>query len=236
MISEKRKKELETFLVKNNVEAGNFDLINASLTHPSFIFEKELQKTQHNQRLEFLGDAVVGLIVGEYLYNRFPEKKEGALTKMRAAIVCESALAGAARKINLGRYMLMGKGEKMGGGENRSSNLADAWEALCGAIYLEKGLAGVKDFIIDCLWDAIDNVAKGNYGDFKTRLQEIIQKSPEQEIEYRILEENGPDHDKDFVAGVYINGEKVAEGAGKTKKEAEQGAARAALVILGEID
>jgi ribonuclease-3 len=235
MISEKRKKELETFLVKNNVEARNFDLINASLTHPSFIFEKEIQKSQHNQRLEFLGDAVVGLIVGEYLYNRFPEKKEGALTKMRAAIVCESALAGAARKINLGRYMLMGNGENMGGGENRSSNLADAWEALCGAIYLEKGLAGVKDFIIECLWDAIDNVAKGNYGDFKTRLQEIIQKSPEQEIEYRILQENGPDHDKDFVAGVYINGEKIAEGAGKTKKEAEQGAARAALVILGEI-
>jgi len=236
MISEKRKNELQQFLEKNSVRVEKYDLINASLIHPSYIFEKELQKQQHNQRLEFLGDAVVGLVIAEYLYDRFPEKKEGILTKMRAAIVCEGALADAARKINLGRYLIMGKGEKMGGGENRSSNLADAWEALCGAIYLEKGLLGVKNFILECLWDTIDNVAKGNFGDFKTRLQELIQKSPEQEIEYQILEENGPDHDKDFVAGVFINGKIMSKGAGKTKKEAEQKGAREALKILGEID
>lgn len=236
MVSEKRKKELENLLNQNNVKVGKYDLINSSLTHPSYIFEKDFQKNQHNQRLEFLGDAVVGLVVAEYLFDSFPEKKEGVLTKMRAAIVCESSLADAARKINLGKYILMGKGEKMGGGENRSSNLADAWEALCGAIYLECGLPVVKGFILSSLLEAVENVIKGNFGDFKTRLQELIQKSPEQEIEYRIIEENGPDHDKDFVAGVFINGEMMSKGAGKTKKEAEQGAAREALVIMGEVE
>jgi ribonuclease-3 len=236
MISEKRKKELEAFLSQNNVKVDKYDLINSSLTHPSFIFEKDFPKNQHNQRLEFLGDAVVGLVIAEYLFNSFPEKKEGVLTKMRAAIVCESSLADAARKIHIGKYILMGKGEKMGGGEKRSSNLADAWEALCGAIYLECGLKVAEGFILYSLQEAIENVIKGNFGDFKTRLQELIQKSPEQEIEYQILEENGPDHDKDFVAGVFINGEMMSKGAGKTKKEAEQGAAREALVIMGEID
>ncbi len=236
MISERRRKELEIFLNQNNVIVKELDLINSSLIHPSFIFEKDFPKNQHNQRLEFLGDAVVGLVIGEYLYNSFPERKEGVLTKMRAAIVCESSLADAARKINLGKYILMGKGQKMGGGEKRSSNLADAWEALSGAIYLECGLDGAKDFILRTLREAIENVIKGNYGDFKTRLQELIQKSPEQEIEYKILEEKGPDHDKDFLAGVFINGEMISTGAGKTKKEAEQGAAREALVIMGEIE
>ncbi len=236
MISEKRQKELKHFLERNNVSVEKYELINSSLTHPSYIFEKDIKKTQHNQRLEFLGDAVVGLVIGEYLYKRFPEKKEGLLTKMRAAIVCESSLAAGARKINLGKYILMGKGEMMGGGENRSSNLADAWEALCGAIYLERGLLVVKSFILNSLYEAIDDVVKGNFGDFKTRLQEIVQKAPEQEIEYRILKENGPDHDKDFIAGVYINGEIISQGAGKTKKEAEQGAAKEALVKMGEIE
>ncbi len=235
MVSEKRKKELEEFLRKNNIKMEKYELLNSSLTHPSFMFEKDIKKTQHNQRLEFLGDAVLGLVIAEYLYNHFPGKKEGILTKMRAAIVCEGSLADSARKINLGHYILMGKGEKMGGGENRTSNLADAWEALCGAIYLEKGINGVKDFILDSLKEVIDNVVKGNFGDYKTRLQELIQKCPEQEIEYQIIEENGPDHDKDFIAGVNINGKIVSQGKGKTKKEAEQAAAREALVIMGDI-
>lgn len=236
MISEKRKKELQEFLEKNNIKMEKYDLLNSSLIHPSFMFEKDIRKNQHNQRLEFLGDAVVGLVIAEHLYNHFPSKKEGVLTKMRAAIVCESSLADSARKINLGHYILMGKGEKMGGGESRVSNLADAWEALCGAIYLETGLDGVREFILSSLKEIIDNVVNGNFGDYKTRLQELIQKFPEQEIEYRILKENGPDHDKDFVAGVYINDEKISEGVGKTKKEAEQGAARQALKIMGEAE
>ena len=235
MVSEKRKKELEEFLKKNNVKMEKYELLNSSLTHPSFIFEKDIKKNQHNQRLEFLGDAVLGLVIAEYLYNHFPGKKEGILTKMRAAIVCEGSLAESARKINLGSYILMGKGEKMGGGENRTSNLADAWEALCGAIYLENGIGGVKDFILDSLKEVIDNVVQGNFGDYKTRLQELIQKCPEQEIEYLIIEENGPDHDKDFLAGVNINGKNISQGKGKTKKEAEQVAAKEALIIMGDI-
>lgn len=235
MVSEKRKKELEEFLKKNNVKMEKYELLNSSLTHPSFMFEKDIKKNQHNQRLEFLGDAVLGLVIAEYLYNHFPGKKEGILTKMRAAIVCEGSLAESARKINLGSYILMGKGEKMGGGENRTSNLADAWEALCGAIYLENGIGGVKDFILDSLKEVIDNVVQGNFGDYKTRLQELIQKCPEQEIEYLIIEENGPDHDKDFLAGVNINGKNISQGKGKTKKEAEQVAAKEALIIMGDI-
>jgi len=235
MVSEKRKKELEEFLKKNNVKMEKYELLNSSLTHPSFMFEKDIKKNQHNQRLEFLGDAVLGLVIAEYLYNHFPGKKEGILTKMRAAIVCEGSLAESARKINLGSYILMGKGEKMGGGENRTSNLADAWEALCGAIYLENGIGGVKDFILDSLKEVIDNVVQGNFGDYKTRLQELIQKCPEQEIEYQIIEENGPDHDKDFLAGVNINGKNISQGKGKTKKEAEQVAAKEALIIMGDI-
>ena len=235
MVSEKRKKELEEFLKKNNVKMEKYELLNSSLTHPSFMFERDIKKNQHNQRLEFLGDAVLGLVIAEYLYNHFPGKKEGILTKMRAAIVCEGSLAESARKINLGSYILMGKGEKMGGGENRTSNLADAWEALCGAIYLENGIGGVKDFILDSLKEVIDNVVQGNFGDYKTRLQELIQKCPEQEIEYQIIEENGPDHDKDFLAGVNINGKNISQGKGKTKKEAEQVAAKEALIIMGDI-
>lgn len=236
MISEKRKKELEKFLGQNNVKMKKYDLLNSSLTHPSFMFEKDIQKSQHNQRLEFLGDAVLGLVIAEYLYNHFPGKKEGILTKMRAAIVCEGSLAESARKINLGHYILMGKGEKMGGGEDRSSNLADAWEALCAAIYLDNGIEGVKEFILKSLKEVIDNVVQGNFGDYKTRLQEHIQRFPDQEIEYQIIEENGPDHDKEFIAGVNINGKMISQGSGKTKKEAEQGAAKEALLVLGEKD
>lgn len=152
---------------------------------------------------------------------------------MRAAVVCKGALAGAAQKINLGEYLLLGKGEVLGGGKKRSSNLADAWEALCGAIYLQKGLDYLRPFIISSLGHTLDLVSDGNFGDYKTRLQEIIQKSPDQKIDYVILAESGPDHDKSFKAGLLVNEKLISEGNGKTKKEAEQEAARQALEIWG---
>ena len=234
MVGTKRKKELEELLQKINIQANDLEEISSSLIHPSYIYERDIRKTKHNQRLEFLGDAVVGLVIAEYLYQEYPEEKEGNLTKMRAAIVCEAALADAAREIELGRYILMGKGEKLGGGQDRSSNLADAWEALVGAIYFQTGIEGVREFILKGLAKSIEEVAIGNYGDFKTKLQEIIQKQPESEVDYVILEENGPDHDKDFLSGVYVNGDLVSTGRGKTKKEAEQKAAQAALKKMGD--
>ena len=235
-MTEKRRKELESLMEKLEISVTDYTEINSSLTHPSFVFEKDASRVEHNQRMEFLGDAVVGLVIAEYLYHRFPEKKEGELTKMRAAIVCEPALAESARQMHLGRYIQMGKGERLGGGEQRSSNLADAWEALVGALYLQLGVPGVRHFILTHLQKTIESVAQGNYGDFKTRLQELIQKNPDAEIEYQIIEEKGPDHDKVFQAGLFINSELISKGEGKTKKEAEQLAAKEALLKFGEIN
>lgn len=234
MISRERKELLMNFLKENKIFVDDYDLINIALTHPSFYAEKSKAKFQHNQRLEFLGDAVVGLVIADYLYEKFPDSNEGALTKMRAAIVCQGALASAARKINLGDYLLLGKGEVLGGGKDRSSNLADAWEALCGAIYLQKGLEQIQPFIVSSLSGTLEFVLEGNFGDYKTRLQEIIQKNPDQKIDYVILAESGPDHDKSFKAGLMVSDELISEGKGKTKKEAEQDAARQALEIWGK--
>lgn len=234
MISKERREELKGFLKKNKIFLEDYELINMSLTHPSYFAERSSQRNQHNQRLEFLGDAVVGLVIADYLYEKFPDKNEGALTKMRAAVVCKGALAAAARKIKLGDYLLLGRGELLGGGRDRSSNLADAWEALCGAIYLEKGLDYPRDFIVSSLKETLDLVSEGNFGDYKTRLQEIIQKESNQELEYVILSERGPDHDKTFEAGLLLNSKLISQGNGKTKKEAEQEAARQALEIWGK--
>lgn len=235
MLNEGRKKQLNKLLHKIGLKVSDYTEVNSSLIHPSYVFEKGPNIGEHNQRLEFLGDAVVGLIIGEYLYRRFPERKEGELTKMRAAIVCEASLASAARNLGLGNFLLMGKGERLGGGAERASNLADAWEALVGALYLELGIEAIEEFIIEYLNPVIEEVSKGNYGDYKTRLQEYVQKQPDSEIEYRILKEVGPDHEKQFFAGVFINGQLIAEGEGRTKKEAEQKGAQKALKDFGEI-
>ncbi|HHV65226.1 MAG TPA: ribonuclease III [Peptococcaceae bacterium] len=219
-------KEVEQFLSKLGFEYSN--LICTALTHPSYTFENPSGGLENNQRLEFLGDAVLDFIVGEYLYLAYPEKPEGELTKMRAAVVNETTLARQAKKINLGRALFLGKGEQMSGGRERPSILADALEALIGAIYLQYGFETVRKFILNMLVPEIEEIAQGNYGDFKTMLQEKAQKE-EAEVTYKILTESGPDHDKVFTAGVYIKGALKGAGTGKTKKEAEQQAARLAL-------
>ena len=219
---------LELFTRKLGLDEFRVELIRTALTHPSFTFENPSYMLENNQRLEFLGDAVLDFIIGEYLYLTYPDKPEGELTKMRAAVVNETTLARQAKSIDLGQVLFLGKGEQFSGGRNRPSILADALEAVIGAIYLQYGFEEVRKFILGMLIPEITKLDEGNYGDFKTMLQERAQKE-EHELTYSILNETGPDHDKIFTAGVYIKGEVKGKGTGKTKKEAEQFAARIAL-------
>ena len=207
-------------------------LLTTALTHPSFGSDHHVA---HYQRLEFLGDAVVDLIMGEYLFAQFPADDEGKLTKMRASLVCEDALAGAARKLGLNKYLLLGRGEEATGGSLRPSNLADAWEAMCSAIYLSTGIEVLKPVLVKYLEHAITMVQGGYYGDYKTRLQEFIQQEPDHTISYEVLETRGPAHDRDFHVEVQVDGIARGRGWGKSKKLAQREAALAALVAYGEL-
>ena len=236
MLNLQRKAHLEQLLSQLKLEDEiNLELIDQALTHPSYIFEGRGVSALNNQRLEFLGDAVVGLVIGQYLYEKLPQKTEGVLTKTRAAIVCESSLVQGARSLRLGEYMLLGRGEQQMGGADRVSNLADCFEAIIGALYLSLGLEKVRTLILRVLKQQIMQAIKGEFGDFKTELQEHIQKDPHSSLGYKILQEKGPDHAKKFWAAVYLNEEELARGMGKTKKEAEQNAAMHALQELGVV-
>lgn len=235
MLNEQRNNQLNKLIDKIGLNLQKNDLLNSALTHPSYVFEKGPQVGNHNQRLEFLGDAVVGLIIGDYLYHLFPDKTEGELTKMRAAVVCESSLAKAAERLGIGQYLLMGKGEKNGGGAHRPSNLADAFEAVVGALYIELGINTIREGVLEYLKPEIEKVISGDYGDYKTQFQEFIQKQPDTLIEYQIISETGPDHEKEFIAGIFQTGQLISQGKGRTKKEAEQNAAHQALIKMGEI-
>lgn len=233
MLNPKRRAQLEELLSNLNIgQVPDLELVSQALTHPSYLYEGG-GGDDHNQRLEFLGDAVVGLVVTHYLYKKHPRKSEGELTKTRAAVVCEASLAQSARALNLGAYLQMGKGEGNMGGAARASNLADCFEALMGALYLSQGLEKVSKVIINSLSDQISKASRGKYGDYKTQLQEFVQKIPDQRISYQIIKEEGPDHDKVFQAGIYLNDRQIARGIGHTKKEAEQQAAKQALHNLG---
>ena len=203
-----------------------------ALTHPSYVFENPQFGKENNQRLEFLGDAILDFVIAEYLYLSYPERPEGELTKMRAAVVNETTLALKAQEIELGQELLLGKGEQVSGGRERPSILADAWEAVIGSIYLQYGLQEARRVILGLLKPAIDEVAEGNYGDHKTVLQEKAQRE-EKEVNYQILIEEGPDHNKCFTAGVFLQGNLMGKGMGRTKKEAEQNAAKQVLEHWG---
>ncbi|MDD4753852.1 MAG: ribonuclease III [Desulfitobacteriaceae bacterium] len=228
----KREEELRQLTEGWGLDIKDFTRLNQALTHPTYVFENKHKGLAHNQRLEFLGDAVLGLAVGEYLYQSYPQRPEGELTKMRAAVVCEASLAERSRSLGLGKYLLLGRGEELSGGRNRSSILADVFEAVIGAVYLDAGWDVVKEFILKQLVDAIKNVDTDSYGDYKTMLQELVQKYGEESVSYLILKESGPDHHKKFVAGVTYHDRLLARGSGNSKKEAEQKAARAALKNL----
>ncbi|MHB1651065.1 MAG: ribonuclease III [Desulfitobacteriaceae bacterium] len=204
----------------------------AALTHPSYLFENPVAGAENNQRLEFLGDAILDFIVAEYLYLKYPDRPEGELTKMRAAVVNEGTLARKAMEIGLGQELLLGRGEQVSGGRERPSILADAWEAVIGAVYLQYGLQEARRIVLDLLKSPIEDVAQGNYGDYKTMLQEKAQRE-ESEVSYRILVEEGPDHNKKFTSGVFLQGKIKGKGSGRTKKEAEQNAAQQVLESWG---
>lgn len=206
------------------------DLLHTALIHPSYVQE---HGGITNQRLEFLGDAVVGLVMANYFFCQYPEDDEGKLTQRRATVVCEEALAHAAERLGIGDLMLFGKGESAHGGAKRASNLADAMEAVCAAVYLSVGLAPLEGILDRLLAPELQMVADGYYGDYKTRLQEYVQACDHGQVVYRLQDSRGPDHAKYFTTEVWVNGERLGVGKGRSKKNAERAAAFEALVHFG---
>lgn len=207
----------------------NKEYLETALTHSSYANERH---TESNERLEFLGDSVLSLVVSESLFKTIP-KDEGDLSKTRASLVCEGGLYEISKKINLSDYIKLGKGEEQSGGRNRPSLVSDAFEAVIAAIFLDSDFETVKKWLLNLMGEELKSAkGKGSFGDYKTMLQEHTQKGTRGRVSYHIVKESGPDHDKSFVCAVEVDGKRIAEGAGKTKKEAEQCAAKAALEIL----
>ncbi|MBO5936939.1 MAG: ribonuclease III [Clostridia bacterium] len=204
--------------------------LETALTHSSYANEKQLSR-DCNERLEFLGDSVLGVITAEYFYHNLNHLPEGEMTKKRAACACEKSLVSFAKKINLGKYILLGRGEEHTGGRNRASILADAFEAVIGAIYLDGGLENARKFVLDFVKEAA--AKQLSFKDYKTELQEIIQKNPAEHLTYVLVGESGPDHDKRFEVEVRLNSNVMGCGIGRSKKLAEQEAARQALELMG---
>jgi ribonuclease-3 len=209
------------------------DLLDMAFTHSSFAHEKESSAQSHNERLEFLGDSVLELVVSDMLYRMFPEYSEGQLTKFRAGLVCEASLAKLARKIDIERFLKLGKGEEGMGGRHRDALVADALEAVIGAAYLDGGIdsaIGIISFLFEPEIKCLKNCFE--FTDNKTFLQEALQRNSKEPIVYTITNETGPDHDKTFTAQVFHKGSPLGAGSGKSKKEAEQSAALAAIQKL----
>ena len=208
-------------------------LLNEALTHSSYANEHKSQHIKYNERLEFLGDSVLSIVASDYIYNNCPELPEGELTKLRASLVCEKSLYEFAKKIDLGKYLILSKGERNNGGADRPSILSDAFEALIAAIYIDGGITPASKHILNFVIPAIKNSKKKKINDYKTTLQEIIQKNPGEKLEYVLVKESGPDHNKHFVVEVHLNSNVIGKGGGRSKKEAEQQAAREALELMG---
>ena len=209
---------------------NNKDNILLALTHSSFANEIKQEKIKSNERVEFLGDAVLNIVISEKIYLNYPSLSEGEMTRARANIVCESSLMMCANKINTGKYLLLGKGEELTGGRLRVSILSDAFEALIGSIYIDGGMESAKSFILKQMQQIIEDSVKGIiHLDYKTELQEIVQRHSEKRIIYETLEEKGPDHNKVFLVHVKVADVVMGVGEGRSKKEAEQNAAKSAL-------
>ena len=212
-----------------NYTFKNPALLELALTHSSYANEKASHR--NNERLEFLGDSVLGFIAAEYLFKTLPDTPEGELTKLRAAAVCEKSLAKFANEIALSDYILLGKGEMNTGGNRRPSIMSDAFESVIAAIYLDGGMDAARAFVLRFLSTAETDVAAVT--DYKTKLQEIIQQNPDEHLTYVLAAEAGPDHNKTFTVEVYLNSNCIATGEGHSKKKAEQAAAQAALKLMG---
>ena len=209
----------------------NITLLQNALTHSSYANERWHDSLKSNERLEFLGDSVLGMVVAEHLYNCFPDRPEGELTRMRADMVCEQALADIANRLDLGKHMLLGHGEEQCGGRNRASILADAVESIIAASFLDGGMDAAKRIIEEFVLCHVPKDRLHNM-DYKTILQEQVQKKKNQALSYALIGESGPDHDKRFTVAVSLNGQQVGQGTGSSKKRAEQEAARAAVEKL----
>ncbi len=208
----------------------NKELLKMALTHSSYANEHRIKKTKNNERVEFLGDAVLELIMSDYLFHTYPNKNEGQLTKMRSSLVCEYTLAMCAKDISLGKYLLLSKGEHMTGGRERDSILSDAFESVIGAIYLDSGYEKARIFVEKYLLQDVED--KTLFYDAKTILQEMAQKESGQTVNYVLIGESGPDHNKTFTVRVDFNGHSLGIGEGRTKKAAEQKAAYESILKL----
>lgn len=221
-------KELETAI---GYRFHNISLLQNALAHSSYANERWHNSLMSNERLEFLGDSILGMLVADHLYRNFPNRPEGELTRMRADMVCERALAVVASQIGLGGHMLLGKGEELGGGRNRDSILADAVESVIAACYLDGGMEAAKQFVDRFVLTRVPDT-KLNNADYKTALQELVQQKRNQTLIYTLVGESGPDHDKHFVVELKLNDKVVGQGTGTSKKRAEQDAAKVAYEAL----
>lgn len=225
--------KLQEFEEKIQYRFTDKNLLSQALTHSSYSNECRINKPKDNERLEFLGDAVLEVVSSEFLFRKYPKMNEGKLTKFRASLVCEPSLAVTARELKVGEYLMLGKGESQTGGKERDSILSDAVESIIGAIYLDSGLENARCFIERFVLCDIER--KTLFHDSKTHLQEIVQGTTLQKIEYRVTDEKGPSHCKEFFVTVYVGDQAAGSGSGKSKKAAEQEAAyQAILKITGQ--
>ena len=223
---------MEQFEQIIHYEFKNKKLLQEALSHSSYANENK-KNLNSNERLEFLGDSVLSIVVSQHIFEHFKHLPEGELTKIRASLVCEKALFVFAQQIDLGEYILLGKGEEHTGGRERSSILADAFEAVIAAIFLDGGLEAARKHILSFIPKDMDIKKSIAFNDYKTMLQEIIQQNPEEKIEYVTKGQSGPDHDKAFVVQVCLNSNVIGNGMGRSKKAAEQMAAKEALELMG---
>ncbi|MEE0928658.1 MAG: ribonuclease III [Acutalibacteraceae bacterium] len=210
----------------------NSDLLKNALAHSSYANEVH-SKNGSNERLEFLGDSVLSIIVSEYLFNNYKELPEGELTELRASLVCEKTLCIFAKELHIGDFLLLGKGEAQNHGNERASILADAFEAVLAAIFLDGGMEVAKKHVLRFVIPELENREFELFKDYKTSLQEVIQRNPEERLTYVLIDESGPDHDKRFTVEVHLNSNVIGTGSGRSKKQAEQQAARQALKLMG---
>ena len=232
VLPEKVKLQFQQLQDEVSIHFENKALLYQAFTHSSYVNEHRRKLFTDNERLEFLGDAVLELTVSKYLFEKFPHMSEGELTKLRASIVCEPSLVVFAEELNFGQYVLLGKGEELTGGRERPALLADVFESFVGAMYLDQGLDVVVAFLERIVFPKVDVGAFSHVMDFKSQLQEIIQQTNNGLLSYEIVDEKGPAHNRTFVSRVLLNNGELGIGRGKSKKEAEQQAAQNALLSL----
>lgn len=230
---DKKNSHNKNFIPRGDIEVlakkigwqGDLTLLRQAMTHPTFFEGIKAEGNVDNQRLEFLGDAVLGLLVGEELYLRYPLANEGFLSKIRSSMVCEGALADIARTLALADYLQMGKGSLKKGEQHRDSIISDAFEAMIGAMYLQMGMEVVRNFIGLNFTEAFENISADKYEDFKGLMQQLAQSRGDEHLHYKLLKTEGPDHDRTYTIALLYCGLKIGEASGSSKKEAEQGAA-----------